>query len=395
MSVPKWMWNNTTQVVFGEGCVKEHIKDFIQPKWKVLCTFGGGSIDKNGARKDVQEALDELQCEVRWEGGIPPNPEYERLVEILKVAREFKPDILLAVGGGSIIDGTKFIRAAMGIPEDIDPWELTNHRLNPQPTVKLGTVLTIPATGSEWNFGAVVSKRATKEKKSVMYPINYPLFSLLDPRYTMTLPLRQIRNGLYDAMCHCIDQVITPASVPMMDNFFFSVMRELVDIGEKLIKPDASIELHARLIQAASFALNFIFTLGKDTCWGIHTIGHQLTAMYEIDHGATLAIVTPHFLKTFVKEREFTMARAAERVFKIHEGSDAEKAKKFIEKISEWIIKIGQPTKVSEWKGAEIKPGDVEKVTKMVMESTGNAPFGYHGSVTEPIVKAILEKSIQ
>ena len=388
------MWDNTVQVGFGVGCVKEHLKDFIQPKWRVLCTFGGGSIDKNGARKDVQEALDELQCEVKWEGGIPANPEYERLIEILKVARELKPDILLAVGGGSIIDGTKFIHAALGMPEDVDPWELTYQKPNPQTTVKLGTVLTIPATGSEWNCGAVISRRAIKEKRSLKYQINYPWFSLLDPRYTMTLPTRQLRNGLFDAMCHCIDQVITPNVVPMMDNFFYSVMRELVDISEELLKPDSSLELHARLIQAASFALNYIFALGKQTCWGIHMIGHQLTAYYGIDHGATLAIVAPHLLKTFIKERTFTMARAAERVFDIREGNDDEKAKAFIEKISEWIVKIGQPTKVSEWSGAEIKPGDVEKVTKMVMDSMSNKPFGYHGCVTEQIVKAILEKSI-
>ena len=390
-----WYWNNTTQVVFGVNAVKEHMKDFVQPKWRVLCTYGGGSIEKNGAKQDVQEALDALGCTVRWEGGIPPNPEYKRCCEIVKVAREFKPDLLLAVGGGSIVDGTKFIHSALGLPESQDPWDIMIKPVEIHPTCKIASVITLPATGSEWNCGFVLSKRETHEKLGILLPINYPFFSLIDPRYTMTLPARQLRNGLYDSMCHCIDQVITPHQCPMMDNFIYTVMRELVDIGVPLMQPNSSIELHGRLIQAASFALNYVLALGMPQCWAIHQIGHQLTAEYEIDHGATLAIVTPILLTKFKKERQYKLARAAEFVFDVRTGTDEEKAQAFINCISKWIKDIGEPLKVSEWEGAKIKPGDVDKVTKMVMVSQGNKPFGIDGCCTEQVVHEILEKAIQ
>ena len=394
MSIP-WVWKNTTQVVFGENAVKEHMKDFVQKNWKVLCTFGSGSIEKNGAKKDVEDALKELNCEVRWEGGIPANPEYERLVEILKVIREFKPDLLLAIGGGSVIDGTKFLLAASGLPETEDPWDIVSKPCNPKPTCKLGTVLTIPATGSEWNNGFAISRRATHEKNSGSYMFTFPMFSLLDPRYTVTLPIRQKRNGLYDAMAHCIDQAITPKYVPMMDNFFFSVMKELVSISDDVLKPNPSIQSLSRLIQAASFALNKIFANGVETCWAIHTICQQLTALYGIDHAVTLSIVGPYFLEMVVKDRQTSMARAAEQVFDIYTGTDAEKAQLFIQKLKEWIKHIGIIDSISQCEGVTIQKGDIEKLTKMVMKSTNNQPFGYHNCITEDFVKTVFEKSLQ
>ena len=390
-----WVWSNTTQVVLGENAVVEHMKDYVKPNSKVLCVFGGGSIDKNGARKDVQKALDDLHCEVRWEGGIPANPEYKRCCEIMKVAREFKPDLMIAIGGGSVIDGTKFIHASLDLPESQDPWDLLTKHINVNPPCKLGVVLTLPATGSEWNCGFVISRRETHEKLGIHNQTSYPYFSLIDPRYTMTLPPRQLRNGLYDAMCHCIDIVMTRYQVPMKDNFIFSVMRELVDIGVPLMQPNSSIELHARLIQAASFALNYILPLGMPQCWAIHGIGHMLTAKYGIDHAATLSIITPILLQRFIKEREYKLARAAERVFEIRTGTDAERAQAFITHLTQWIKDIGEPLKVSKCQGVTIQKGDVEEVTRMVMESKANKPFGTDGCCTEEVVREILQQAIQ
>ena len=210
----------------------------------------------------------------------------------------------------------------------------------------------------------------------------------------MTLPARQLRNGLYDAMTHCIDIVMTPYPVPMKDDFFYSVMRELVDIGVPLMQPNSSLELHARLIQAASFALNYILALGMPQCCAIHVIGHMLTARWEIDHGATLSIVTPVLLQKFIKEREYKLARAAESVFDVRTGSDAEKAQAFITYISQWIKDLGLPTKVSEWEGAKIEADDVERVTKMVMDSVGGKPYGVDGCCTEQVTREILQKVI-
>ena len=391
----KWLWTNTTQVGFGENVVKEHLKKFIKPHSKVLCTFGGGSIDQNGARSDVTTTLETLECEVKWEGGILANPEFERLMEIVKVVKEFKPDILLSVGGGSCLDGTKFIALASKQEESKDSWGILSYGDYPKEAYPIGSIMTLPATGSEWNSNFVISRRLTKEKLAGSCQLTFPIFSLLDPKYTMTLPLRQLRNGLYDAMCHCIDQFLTSEVVPMMDNFWMSIMKELVDISEELLKPNSSLEIHGRLIVACSFALNLIFTLGKSGCWGIHMIGHQLTAQYDIDHAATLAMVTPYFLEELFNERKYLMAKCGEFIFNIKEDNEEEKAKLFIKELRNWIIKIGQPTKVSDWENIQIKENDVENVTQMVLNTVGGFSFGFKDQVTPEIVKNILLKVIQ
>ena len=388
-----WLWNNTAQVAFGTGCVKQYMPKFVKPNSKVLCTFGGGSIDHNGARKDVTEALASLNCEVRWEGGIPPNPEYDRLVEIVKAVKEFKPDLILAVGGGSVLDGTKFIALASTLEDNQDPWDILHCKVSPQKAYPVASVMTIPATGSEWNNGFVISRHSINAKNGFGSDLVYPKFSLLDPQYTMTLPPRQLRNGVYDAACHIIDQLITPAEVPMMDHFLMSVLKELVDIGPEVVKENSPIELHERLIVAASFALNEILVLGKETCWAIHMIGHQLTAEYGIDHGATLAIVTPHLLENQFEQRKAIMAKTGEFVFGC-KGTEEEKARGFIEEMRKFIKAIGQATKVSDWEGAKIKEGDLDKVTKMVMNSMGGKPFGFRGSIDEKATREILSHCI-
>ena len=387
----QWVWNNTTKVIFGANCVKENLSKYVQPKSKILCTFGGGSIDKNGARKDVEEALKELECEVRWEGGIPPNPDYARLVEIVAVVKTFQPDLILAVGGGSVLDGTKFIALASKLEDNEDPWGILTGQIKPTKAYRIADVITLPATGSEWNDGFVVSRHDDKvqAKNGCLNPNVYPEFSLIDPRYTMTLPPRQLRNGVYDAITHIIDQLITPVENPMMDMFLMSVLKELIDIGRDVVKENSSIELHERLIIAASFALNGVLVLGKETCWAIHYIGHQLTSEYGIDHAATLAIVSPYFLENQFEQRKVLLAKAGAFVFGC-QGTEEEKARGFIAELRKFIKKIGQCTKVTDWEGATIKEGDLEKITKRVMESMGNKPFGFRGQITEEIVKEVL-----
>ena len=392
----KWKWDNPTKIIFGVNSVAEHLKDYVKPNSRVLCTFGGGSIEKNGAKRDVQAALDALHCEVRWEGGIPPNPEYTRLCEIIKVAREYKPDLFLAVGGGSVIDGTKFILAATGLPESEDPWDLVTlfDKINPQPKASLGVVLTLAATGSEWNNTFVISRRSTHDKLFGFYYCSYPAFSLIDPRYTLTLPVRQLSNGLFDAMCHCMDQVLTPQSLPLFDNMFFTVMRELYDLTPIINEKKDSLEYHARLLQAASFALNEVLSLGIKPCNAIHLIAQPLTAQYGIDHGATLSIVAPYVFEAKFNDRYHNFARAAEKVFDVNQGTDEEKARAFISNIRQWIKTLNLPMKVSDWDGANIQPTDIDNITEKIMASVGNQPFGYGGSFTEADVRDILKKVV-
>jgi alcohol dehydrogenase YqhD (iron-dependent ADH family) len=264
----------------------------------------------------------------------------------------------------------------------------------PDSSVPVGCVLTLPATGSEWNSNFVISRRSINAKLSSGNALTFPVFSLLDPTYTLTLPPRQLSNGVFDAIIHCIDQFLTGQEVPLMDLYWMSTIKELVTIGPEVVKEGSPIELRERLMVAASFALNVVFTLGKEECWAIHEIGHQLTAKYGIDHGATLAIVGPPLLLRLIEPRKSLMAKSAEFVFGVRTGTEDEKARAFVEKLKEFIVRIGQPLKVSDWKGATIRPGDVEEVTRWVMNAEGNAPFGWHGLATEDIVRSVLTEVI-
>jgi alcohol dehydrogenase YqhD (iron-dependent ADH family) len=390
----KWFWANTTKVAFGQGSVREYLPKFIAPNSKVLCTFGFGSIDKNGARADVQAALDALSCEVRWEGGIPANPEYDRLVEISAVARAFKPDLLLAVGGGSVLDGTKFIAVAAALDPSADPWTIVTKRESAGTAIPLASVITLPATGSEWNNGFVISRRSLSQKRASGFLFTYPQFSVIDPLYTLTLPVQQLRNGVYDAITHCLDLYLAPVSVPLLENCYMGVVRELVAIGRDVVKDGSSLELHERLIVAASFALNGMFTLGKPGCVAIHLIGHQLTAKYGIDHGATLAICTKPCLESQFEARKAWYATSAEVIFGVWQGTVEEKARAFIDGLQQFIVDIRQPTKVSDWPGVVVQPGDVEEILRWVFETEGKNTIGYGGSFTEDIVRGILTQVV-
>ena len=389
----KWLWNNTTQIGFGENAVKEHLPKFVKPNSRILCTFGGGSIDKNGARKDVEDVLNSLHCEVRWEGGIPANPEYDRLCEIIQVVHEYKPDLVLAVGGGSVLDGTKFICVGAKQPEGTDLWEtICVQKKGLDEFVPFGSVLTLPATGSEWNNAFVVSRRSIGWKLGVGVFNSYPVFSLLDPRYTMTLPVRQLRNGLFDAFCHCIDTFLTPMEYPMFDNFWMSVCKEVIEISHSLIKEDASLELHERLIIAASFALNYILGLGQEQCWGIHGVSQMLTVKYGVDHGASLAMLMPTMLESQFEARKHKYAKMAEFVFGVYDGTIEEKGHALIDHIRKWIHEIGIPEKLSQWDGAKFTKEDADELTDMCIQQSGKGkPLGFHGCYDKKLIHSFYE----
>jgi alcohol dehydrogenase YqhD (iron-dependent ADH family) len=391
----KWMWINRTRIALGNGAVKEHLGRFVKPRSRVLCTFGGGSIERNTARTDVEGALEELECETLWEGRILSNPEYDRLMEIVAVIREFHPDILLAVGGGWVLDGTKFLSVAAVLPPEIDPWEhiMVQHQF-PDHKIDVGSILTLSATGSEWNCEFVVSRRSRHTRGTFGGPLTYPVFSLLDPQYQMTLPVRQIRNGLYDGIIHCIDQCITGEQVPLFDNYWLATIKEFIDIGPAVIKSGSALELRERLMVACTFALNLLFTIGKEPCWGIHFISHLLTAKYDIDHAAALSIVAPVMLETQFESRKVMLAKAAEYVFGVKTGTVDEKAAAFIQRLREFGRQIDCPAVVGEWPRAVIRPGDVDEVTDLVMMTTDGQSFGWHQQITKETVRDILLKVI-
>jgi alcohol dehydrogenase YqhD (iron-dependent ADH family) len=389
----KWLWTNQTQVGFGVGAVKDHLAKFVKPNSKVVCTFGGGSIDGNGARADTQSVLDSLGCTTIWAGGILANPEYDRLLEIVALVRSEGPDLLLAVGGGSVLDGTKFVSVAATLDPEVDAWNAILRREGyPATKIDVGCILTLPATGSEWNSNFVISRHSQQLKLSSGHQLCFPVFSLLDPTYTLTLPARQLRNGVFDAIVHCIDQFLIGQQIPMLDGFWMVLVRELVDIGPLVVRDGSSLELRSRLMVAASFALNGLFCLGKDECWAIHEIGHTLTAKYDIDHGATLAIGAPIVLAPQIEQRKELRAQSAEHVFDVKHGTVEEKARAFVEKLREFIVAIGLPLKVNDWQGAVPQDGDVEELVDWVWEWNGKQPFGWRGCVTKELAKDIVQK---
>nr|AGM32964.1 iron-containing alcohol dehydrogenases (Fe-ADH)-like protein [Coptotermes formosanus] len=259
----------------------------------------------------------------------------------------------------------------------------------------IGSVLTLSATGSEWNHAFVISKRETQEKMALTTPVTYPLFSLVDPTYQLTLPLRQLRNGVYDAMIHAIDATFVPTVLPLLDDFQLCVLKELIEIGPKVIQSNPSYEFVNRLALAASFACNFLYRSPvKATCFGIHCIGHMLTAKYGIDHGATLSIITCPLLQEFLNERKAILAKAAETIWNAT-GTTEQKAQACIDNLRKFIAEIGQPLKCSDVEGVVVQEGDVDIITKMVFKSTKGNNLGVNGTITEEITRKILSQVVK
>lgn len=387
-------WTNPTQVFFGQGVVKQHMKSYIAPKSKVCCIFGGGSIDRNGSRSDVQEALDALECETHWHGGVEANPEYETLLKILPDIRKINPDWLIAIGGGSVIDSTKFLSLASKLSEDVEPWRIFSESIFPDSRIPVCAISTLPASGSEWNPNFCVDRRATHQKVGNRTQLSYPVLTLLDPRYCTTLPVRQLRNGVFDSICHCLDKYLTSEEHPMADDMYIATVKELVKIGPDVIKEDASIELRGRLIIASEYAMNGFLQLTVIPCFALHAIALTLTIYYGIDHGATLSIIAIPFYKNQLEKRKVLMAKTAEAVWNERDGTIEDRAKAYINHLDEFIATLGLPRKVSEWPGVTVKPGDVEALTDLVMKPHNDKPIGRLQTVTREDVRSILAECI-
>jgi NADP-dependent alcohol dehydrogenase len=213
----------------------------------------------------------------------------------VKLAREEKVTFLLAVGGGSVLDGTKFIAAAAHYDADIDPWEiLETYGSKIASAIPMGSVLTLPATGSESNKGAVISRKTTGDKRAFMSSHVQPQFAILDPVYTYTLPPRQVANGVVDAFVHTVEQYVTyPVDGKIQDRFAEGILLTLIEDGPKALQEPENYNVRANIMWAATQALNGLIGAGVPQDWATHMLGHELTAMHGLDHAQTLAIVLP------------------------------------------------------------------------------------------------------
>ena len=339
-------YKNPTKILFGKGQI-ENLTEEIPTNAKILMLYGGGSIKKNGIYDQVKKTLQNF--EVIEFGGIPANPEYETLLRALQLIKSENITFLLAVGGGSVIDGTKFLSAAALYKGDT-PWDLLTQKIPTLEGLPFGTVLTLPATGSEMNSGAVITRAETKEKLAMGGPGLFPVFSILDPQVIASIPERQLANGIADAFTHVLEQYMTyPIGASLQDRMAESVLQTLIEVAPIIIKNPKDYTAASNFMWSCTMALNGLLPLGVPTDWAVHAIGHELTALYGIDHARTLAVIAPsHYRYNFDGKKE-KLAQYAERVWNITEGTLEEKANLGIEKTESFFHELGIKTKLSDY----------------------------------------------
>lgn len=350
---------NPTKVIFGKGEIKQLTTE-IPRQAKILILYGGGSIMKNGIYDQVKMALKGF--DVAEFGGIPANPEYDILMEALKVIKDYKITYLLAVGGGSVIDGTKFLASA-AVYEGADPWDILAKKIPTEKGMPFATVLTLPATGSEMNSGAVITRKEIKEKRTMGGEGLFPQFSILDPEVIQSVPKSQLANGLADAYTHVIEQYLTfPVGALLQDRFAESILQTLIEIAPKIMEKDFNYKAASNFMWCCTMALNGLIQKGVPSDWAIHMMGHELTALYGIDHARTLAIIAgSHYAYNFEYKKE-KLAQYAERVWGINEGTVEEKARIGISKTTEFYQSLGIKTRLSEY--TDNYEGTAEKIAQ-------------------------------
>ena len=381
---------NPTRILFGKDRL-DGIDKLVPADAKVLITFGGGSAKRNGLIDKVKANLGSRK--VLEFGGIEPNPHYETLMKAVEVVRSENIDFIMAVGGGSVIDGTKFICLAShynGDARDLLKYGFVHITSDVvKKVVPFGTVLTLPATGSEMNNGAVISY--DHGKFPVMSEMAFPKFSILDPTYTFTLPKIQVANGIVDAYVHVVEQYMTyPVDARIQDRMSEGILQTLIEIGKTTIDEPENYVARANHVWSATMALNGLISAGVPVDWATHMIGHELTAMFGIDHGQTLAIVYPALLEVQKKQKRAKILQYAERVWHIEKGTDDEKIDLAIKKTREFFESLGIKTRLSEYGVTADKiPAIVEQ-----LKAHGLTALSETQDITPEVSMRILEKAM-
>lgn len=380
-------FKNPTKIYFGKGLI-EKVATEIPANAKVLMLYGGGSIIKNGIYEQVKSALKNF--EVVEFGGIPANPEYTVLLNALDIIKNQNITYLLAVGGGSVIDGTKFLSSA-ALYTGTNTWDILQKGIRTEVGMPFGVVLTLPATGSEMNSGAVISRSETKEKFGMGGPGLFPQFSILDPSVISSIPRRQIANGIVDAFTHVLEQYMTyPIGANLQDRIAESIMQNLIEVAPEIMKDNTNYNAQCEFMWSCTMALNGLIQKGVPTDWAIHAIGHELTALFGIDHARTLAIIMgSHYNFNFESKKE-KLAQFATRVWHINEGDVDEKARIAITKTEAFFHSLGIQTKLSEYTEnyKEAAPFIFKNFT-----ARGMLGLGEHKNITPTDVVKIVEMS--
>ncbi len=380
---------NPTRILFGTDKIPE-LARWVPADARVLLLYGGGSAQKTGTLDQVKTALGERTF---FEfGGIEPNPTYETLMRAVEQVKRDNIDFLLAVGGGSVIDGSKFVAAAACF--DGEPWSiLETHGRSITAALPLGAVLTLPATGSEMNSGAVVTRKATQTKLAFSSVHCFPVFSVLDPTKTYTLPTQQIANGIVDAFVHTVEQYLTyPVQALAQDRIAEGLLQTLIEIAPTALAEPPDYDSRANLMWTATLALNGIVGAGVPQDWATHMIGHELTALYNIDHARTLAIVLPSLLQVQREPKRAKLLQYAERVWHIarDSGTEDQRIDQAIARTRAFFESVGIATRLQDYGvGAEAVDAVVAQLTAHKMVALGE-----QRSITPEVSRAIVQGAL-
>ena len=378
---------NPTHISFGQGCIAQ-LDQLVPAEAKVMLLYGGQSAQRTGTLAEVTAALGERK--VHLFAGVEANPTYEKLMEAVLIARAENIDFLLAVGGGSVIDGAKFVAAA--VPYADDPWNiLLTGGSDIKQALPIGTVLTLAATGSEMNNGSVITRRSSQSKLPFHNNLVFPKFSILDPSKSFTLPERQVANGVVDAFVHVMEQYLTyPVNAPVQDRFAEGLLQTLVEQGPLALSEPDNYEVRANLMWVATLALNGLIGAGVPQDWSTHLIGHELTALYNLDHAQTLAVILPSMLQERRVAKREKLLQYAERVWNLRDGDAEQRIDAAIEQTRDFFESLGVKTRLKDY---DLEQTAVEAVLKQ-LEEHGMLQLGEHQDIDLSVSRRVLEASL-
>ncbi|RKS86958.1 NADP-dependent alcohol dehydrogenase [Orbus hercynius] len=376
---------NPTRIIFGQDTISQ-LATYLPKGARILIVYGGQSAINNGTLDEVKTTL-APDFYYQAFGGIEPNPHFETLLKAVDIVKKHKIDFLLAVGGGSVIDGTKFIAQAALYRDD--PWKiLTKTGVEVKDALPLATVLTLPATGSEMNCRGVITRAETQEKLSFRTELIFPQFSILDPSKTYSLPKRQLENGIVDSFVHTLEQYLTyPVDAKVTDYFAEGILKTLLEIAPDVIHKPDDYQARANFMWAATLALNGILATGVPEDWATHRIGHELTALYGLDHARTLALILPVLWSLKKEEKRAKLLQYALRIWGITSGTDDEKIDSAIEKTVHFFQSLGMKNTLADYGISK----DVDLLVAR-LEQHGHTALGEQGNITLTISRQILER---
>ncbi|RVT42783.1 iron-containing alcohol dehydrogenase [Rheinheimera sediminis] len=379
-------YQNPTRIVFGDGQISQ-LGKLIPAGSKVLLTYGGGSIKQNGVYQQVIDAL-KGHSYVEF-SGIEPNPSYETLSKAVALVKAEKIDFILAVGGGSVVDGSKYIAAAALLEQD--GWAILENKVRIKAALPLGCVLTLPATGTESNANAVITRQSTQQKLAFSHPSVYPLFAVLDPKVTYSLPAKQISNGVVDAFVHVMEQYLTyPVNAAVQDRFAESLLQVLIEEGPKALNEPENYDIRANVMWAATMALNGLIGVGVPQDWATHGLGHQLTALYGLDHAQTLAIVLPALMQQQRATKREKLLQYASRVWGLQQQDPERQIDEVISHTRAFFEQMGVPTRLTAY---GLPASSVDELMTKVMDQ-GMDKLGEHGDIDYSASRAIFTAAV-